>query len=80
MVDKLFDKPSPTLLERSGSQIKTMIIYAMIFIVLSLTAVDDFLRKMVPVTATSQAMLLLVKGGIFAILVFMVQNLHLVSK
>lgn len=79
IVDTLF-KQKQTTIQNMLAGTKDVLIVGFVFAILSIPQIDPLITKLVPITATSPYIMLLVKTLIMMIVYFVLKNLYLVRN
>ena len=65
---------------RLKHEVKQSIILVALFILVSLSYIDDIITKFFPIIGNSEYFMLIAKGIIFACSYFIIKNIHLIRK
>jgi len=76
IVDTLF-KEKKKFIDKFLSNTKDLLILCILFILFSLTQIDTVLQKFIPITRTSQYILVVIKSLMFVSVYFLINNLYL---
>lgn len=78
IVNTLFKKKAMIDIVLSSS--KEVLLAGILFVVISVPQIDEFVKKFIPIANNSQYILLFLKSLIFMILFFVIKNLYLARK
>ena len=79
IVDTLF-KQQQGVVDKILTNSKDVLLVGTLFMIFSLTPIDDFLLKMIPIARNSEYSLLIVKAVLIMLVFFLLKNIHLVRK
>jgi hypothetical protein len=79
IVNSLFKEKIGTV-KRIMNGTKDVLIMGVIYVLMMLPQIDSLIKKVLPVSATSVYILILVKAIIFMLMYFIVKNIYLVRK
>jgi hypothetical protein len=79
IVDKLFQK-NKTMIEVILCNSKDLLLIAGLFMLFSITKLDDFIAKIFPISNNSVFFLTAIKSLLFVLTYFIVKNIHFAKK